>query len=130
MLIAGGTWKGEQYLRPETLIDARRSHSTHFSSIKSVNPATSYDIDLLPGTAASWSLLGMRNEEVTTVGRPVGTMAWAGGANTYYWADAEGSTAGILFAQLIPFADPKVISVLTNIERAIRAAEAGKVKSQ
>jgi methyl acetate hydrolase len=125
MLSAGGTWNGVQYLRPETLVDAQRSHSASFRSIESADHATSHDIDLLPGINTSWSLLGMRNEQATPAGRPVGTMAWAGGANTYYWADTDNdrSSAGVLFTQLIPFADPQVIGVLTDVERAVRAKE-------
>ncbi len=121
MLGAGGVWNGVKLLKPETVTAAQRSHSALFGPLISVSPATSHDIDLLPGTSVSWSLLGMRNEERTPQGRPGGTMAWAGGANCYYWADTDGATAGVLFTQLVPFADPEVIGLFADIEQAVRA---------
>jgi methyl acetate hydrolase len=121
MLGAGGVFNGVKLLEPQTLTEARRSHSAVFGRLASANPATSHDIDLLPGTPVSWSLLGMRNEERTPQGRPAGTVAWAGGANCYYWVDPDGATAGVLFTQLIPFADPGVIGLFADIEQAARS---------
>ncbi|HET6704289.1 serine hydrolase domain-containing protein [Amycolatopsis sp.] len=117
----GDTADGVRLLAPSTLTAARRSQSAVFGRLASANPATSHDIDLLPGTPVSWSLLGMRNEERTPQGRPIGTVAWAGGANCYFWADPDGATAGVLFTQLVPFADPEVIALFAGIERAVRA---------
>jgi CubicO group peptidase (beta-lactamase class C family) len=121
MLGAGGVFNGMKFLEPETMAEAQRSHSAVFGRLASAKPATSHDIDLLPGTPVSWSLLGMRNEERTPQGRPVGTVAWAGGANCYYWVDTDGATAGVLFTQLVPFADPGVIGLFADIEQAVRA---------
>ncbi|WP_027501584.1 serine hydrolase domain-containing protein [Rhodococcus sp. UNC363MFTsu5.1] len=121
MLGAGGVFNGARLLASEVLTAAQQSHSAVFGRAASVDPATSHDIDLLPGTSVSWSLLGMRNEERTPQDRPVGTVAWAGGANCYYWVDADGATAGVLFAQLVPFADPGVIGLFADIEQAVRA---------
>lgn len=121
MLGAGGVLDGARFLEPRTLVEARRSHSAVFGRLASSSPAVAHDIDMLPGTRVSWSLLAMRNEERTPQGRPVGTLAWAGGANCYYWVDPDGATAGVLFTQLIPFADPEVIRLFADIEQAIRA---------
>lgn len=123
MITAGGTLDGTTILTAETLAEAHRSNSGPIGRLVSVNPALSHDIELLPGTPATWSLLGMRNEERTAQGRPVGTLAWAGGANTYYWADTgtDNPTAAVLFTQLVPFADPAVIDLLATVEHAIRA---------
>ncbi|HKS46620.1 MAG TPA: serine hydrolase domain-containing protein [Amycolatopsis sp.] len=121
MLGAGGVFNGVKLLEPETLTAAQQSHSAVFGRLVSANPATSHDIDLLPGTPVSWSLLGIRNEERTPQARPVGTVAWAGGANCYYWVETDGATAGVLFTQLVPFADPGVIGLFADIEQAARA---------
>ncbi len=121
MLGADGVFGCERLLKQQTLAEARRSSSPVFGRVTSVNPAVSRDIDLLPGTPMSWSLLGMRNEQRTPQGRPVGTLAWAGGANCYYWVDPDGATAGVLFAQLSPFADPDMIALFAELERAVRA---------
>ncbi|MEC3974359.1 serine hydrolase domain-containing protein [Amycolatopsis sp. H20-H5] len=121
MLGAGGVFDGSELLGSQALADAQRSHSAVFGRLASANPATSHDIDLLPGTPVSWSLLGMRNEKRTPQDRPVGTVAWAGGANCYYWVDTDGATAGVLFTQLVPFADPSMIGLFADIEQAVRA---------
>jgi CubicO group peptidase (beta-lactamase class C family) len=123
MITAGGTLDGTTILAAETLAAAHRSQSGPIGRMASVNPAVSHDIELLPGTPVTWSLLGMRNEERTAQGRPVGTLAWAGGANTYYWADTgtDNATAAVLFAQLVPFADPAVIDLFGAVEQAVRA---------
>lgn len=120
MLGAGGILNGVRLLDSEMLTAAQQSHSMVFGQAASVNPTTSHDIDLLPGTSVSWSLLGMRNEERTPQDRPVGTVAWPGGANCYYWVDTDGATAGVLFTQLVPFADPDVVRLFADIEQAIR----------
>jgi methyl acetate hydrolase len=123
MIMAGGTLDGTTILAAETLAEALRSHSGPVGRMASVNPAVSHDIELLPGTPVSWSLLGMRNEELTAQGRPVGTLAWAGGANCYYWADTStgSATAAVLFTQLIPFADPDLLDLFAAVEQAIRS---------
>ncbi|MFT4042497.1 MAG: serine hydrolase [Gordonia sp. (in: high G+C Gram-positive bacteria)] len=38
-----------------------------------------------------------------------------------FWADADGATTAVLFTQIVPFADPAVISLFANIESAVRA---------
>jgi CubicO group peptidase (beta-lactamase class C family) len=125
MLAAGGTLDGTRILSAETLAEARRSHSGPVRRMASVQPAISHDIDLLSGTPASWSLLGLRNEEPTPLGRPVGSLAWAGGANCYYWVDDdERGTVAVLFTQLLPFADPAVLDLLAAVEQAVRAQPA------
>ncbi|GLV75508.1 serine hydrolase domain-containing protein [Streptomyces hygroscopicus] len=123
MIAAGGTLDGTTILTRRTLAEARRSHSGPVGRLVSADPAVSHDIELLPGTPVTWSLLGMRNEARTPQGRPVGTLAWAGGANTYYWADgdADGAGAAVLFTQIMPFADPDVLGLLAAVERAVRA---------
>jgi CubicO group peptidase (beta-lactamase class C family) len=121
MIVAGGTLGGTTILTAQTLAEARRSQSGPVERMVSINPAVSHDIDLLPGTPVTWSLLGMRNEEPTAQGRPAGTLAWAGGANSYYWADS--TTAAVLFTQVIPFADPAVIELFAAVEQAVRAAD-------
>ncbi|MEU9478699.1 serine hydrolase domain-containing protein [Streptomyces sp. NPDC048191] len=124
MIAAGGTLDGTRILAADTLAEARRSQSGPVRRMVSVAPAVSHDIELLPGTPVTWSLLGMRNEAPTPQGRPVGTLAWAGGANSYYWVDGgtEGPGAAVLFTQVVPFADPAVLGLVAAVEQAVRAA--------
>jgi len=55
-------------------------------------------------------------------GRGPGSLAWAGLGNTYFWIDPAKGVAGVILMQLIPFADPKALSLLAGFEKALYAA--------
>ena len=52
-------------------------------------------------------------------GRASESLAWAGLANTYFWADPTHKVAGVLMTQLLPFADPQVLALFEAFERAV-----------
>jgi CubicO group peptidase (beta-lactamase class C family) len=90
---------------------------------KASDPATTNDYDPLPGRAKRWSLGAMYSDEAGPHGRSQGSFAWAGLANCYYWVDMQAGVAGVLFAQVLPFADPKVIQAFDAVERAAYGLE-------
>ena len=49
-------------------------------------------------------------------------LAWAGLGNTYFWIDPGQDIAGVILMQLLPFADPKALSVLDDFEKAFCTA--------
>ena len=51
--------------------------------------------------------------------RAAGSLAWAGLYNTYFWIDSASGVAGVILTQVLPFADPKILSVFEAFERAI-----------
>ncbi len=55
-------------------------------------------------------------------GRSAGSLAWAGLGNTYFWIDPAKGVAGVILMQLLPFADPKALSLLEDFEKAVYAA--------
>ena len=69
--------------------------------------------------SAEWALSFQVNAEIGRHGRAAGSLAWAGLANTYYWADPTRRIAGVLMTQLLPFADPQVLSLFESFERAV-----------
>jgi methyl acetate hydrolase len=85
---------------------------------KASDPTTTNDFDPLPGRTKRWSLGAMYSDEAGGDGRSEGSFAWAGLANCYYWVDPKAGVAGLLFAQVLPFADPKVLEVFSAVERA------------
>lgn len=91
---------------------------------KASDPATTNDYDPLPGRAKRWSLGAMYSDQAGPHGRSEGSFAWAGLANCYYWVDMQAGVAGVLFAQVLPFADPKVIQAFDAVERAAYGLEA------
>ena len=75
------------------------------------------DIDLYPGTQTGWGLATMITPDATAEGRSAGSLAWAGLANTYYWADPAAGKAGLLLTQVLPFGDPDVLRLFAALER-------------
>jgi len=71
---------------------------------------------------AGWGLGFAINPKTGPHGRSTGSLAWAGLANTYYWADPEAGVAGVLMTQLLPFADRAVLALFKDFERAVYAA--------
>ena len=57
--------------------------------------------------------------EATPTGRAAGSLAWGGIANTYYWLDPTQGVTGLILTQILPFADPIVLEVFGQFERAI-----------
>jgi methyl acetate hydrolase len=70
-----------------------------------------------------WGLSFLINDEDVPGGRAAGSLAWAGLANTYYWIDPRRDVAGMIATQILPFADPKVLAVLEDFERAVYAQQ-------
>lgn len=80
-------------------------------------PTLSRDIDLYPGMRTGWGLATMITPQASAEGRSAGSLAWAGLANTYYWADPAAGRAGLILAQLLPFGDPGVLELFAALER-------------
>jgi CubicO group peptidase (beta-lactamase class C family) len=55
-------------------------------------------------------------------GRTAGSLARAGLGNTYFWIDPPRGFAGVILMQLLPFADPKALSLFDGFENAVYEA--------
>lgn len=93
----------------------------HIGSIKSALPPMSHDFTPLPGRQKGWTLGFLQNLDDVPGGRRAGSLTWAGIANCYYWADPASGVAGVLFAQVLPFADPRILEVFEAVEQAVYA---------
>lgn len=115
-ILAGGV----PLLKPETcaLMMSNQVGDLDAGGIKSAQPMTSLDFEPLPGLRRRHGLAGMINLDAVPGGRSAGSLAWAGLANCYYWADPKAGIAGVVMAQLFPFADPGVLSVFEAVEKA------------
>jgi CubicO group peptidase (beta-lactamase class C family) len=85
-------------------------------------PAYSNDAEFFPGMTKKFSLGFMISTEAVPGGRGRGSLAWAGLGNTYFWIDPASGVAGVILMQLIPFADPKALALLTGFEQALYTA--------
>jgi CubicO group peptidase (beta-lactamase class C family) len=88
-------------------------------ALKSAAPHLSNDYDAFPGQPTGWSLGFLVNLEPGPAGRAPGSLAWAGLSNCYYWLDRERRAAGVMMAQLLPFADPGALGLFDRFERAV-----------
>lgn len=126
MVLNGGTLDGARILAPETVAELGRNHlgTLQIGRMRTAMPASTFDAEFFPGQPKGWSLAFMLNAEEDPAGggRAAGSMAWAGLGNTYYWIDPVRDRAGVLLTQSLPFADPKVLELLGEFERAVYAA--------
>ncbi len=124
MLLGSGALDGARLLRPETVASMLENHMGEIDvePMVSAAPASSNDVDLFPGTRQKWGLSFLINTEPVPDGRSAGSVAWAGLNNTYYWLDPTKKVAGAIFTQILPFADPAVLSLLQGFERAVYRA--------
>lgn len=91
-------------------------------ALVSSSPHLARDYDPCPGQPTGWSLGFLVNLEPGPAGRSAGSLSWAGLSNCYYWLDLERGVAGVMLAQLLPFADPAALALFDRFERAVYAS--------
>ena len=87
--------------------------------LPAANPALCAGFDPFPGKIKRWGLGFLINPEPGPNGRSAGSLAWAGLANCYYWADPAAGVAGVFLSQLLPFGDPDALEAFGAFERAV-----------
>jgi CubicO group peptidase (beta-lactamase class C family) len=120
-ILAGGAG----VLSPVTLerLSTAQLTGPDLGDIRSVIPQLSNDFRMMRGLAKGWTFGFLQNLDAVAGARSAGSLAWAGLANCYYWVDPAAGVAGVLFAQLLPFADPQVLGVFDAFERAVYARQ-------
>lgn len=123
MLLNGGSLADSRLLKPETVVLMADNHIGDFGVrvLRSQNYSLSNDVELLPGMATRWGLIGLINCADVPGGRSAGSTARAGLRNTYFWLDPRRGVAGVLLTQTLPFADPRVLQLLHDFEQAVYA---------
>ena len=121
MLLHDGRFNGAQILKPESVTELNRNQigDLPVTMMKSYDPRRSNDAELFPGMLKRWTLGYLMTTEQTPTGRAAGSLAWGGIANTYYWLDPATRVAGLILTQIFPFADPIVLDLFGQFERAI-----------
>jgi CubicO group peptidase (beta-lactamase class C family) len=121
MLLHDGVFNGAQVLKPETVAEMARNQlgDLPVTVMKTYDPAASNDAELFPGLPKRWGLGYLITLEETPTGRSAGSVAWGGIANTYYWLDHQKRVTGLILTQILPFADPTVLEVFGQFERAV-----------
>lgn len=118
MLLNGGRFRRERFLKPETLAEMARDQIAPLAVTPMVSaaPAATNDVDFFPGQPCGWSLSHLVNRATTPQGRSKGSLAWAGLANTYCWIDFGRGTAGVFVSQIMPFFDAEAVALFRGFE--------------
>jgi methyl acetate hydrolase len=122
MILHGGTFKGAQVLRPETIATMSNNAIGNLvcNPMKTAIPAFSNDVDFIAGM--KWGLSFLINPAQMPTGRSAGSLAWAGLANSYYWIDPTRKVTGVFATQILPFYDEKAVKAFDNFETAVYQA--------
>ncbi|HTC08273.1 MAG TPA: serine hydrolase domain-containing protein [Acetobacteraceae bacterium] len=115
---------GAGILKPETVAQMGQNHigALNVQPMPTQNTASSCDVDLFPDQDVKWGLTFLINTKDVPGRRSAGSLAWAGLRNTYYWIDPKKRVGGVFMTQVLPFADPTILGVLADFERAVYAA--------
>ena len=128
MLMHGGTFNGNQILRPQWV---KKMSENGIGSLsvpgvwKTADSNSSLDVDLakmFPGQDLKWGMSFLINPQPVSGGRSAGSLTWAGLANTFYWLDPTKRVAGVILTQSLPFWDPGVIGVYKQFEAIVYKA--------
>jgi methyl acetate hydrolase len=122
MILHGGTLKGVQVLRPETVATMSRNAMGDLvcTPMKTSVPSATNDVDFVAGM--KWGLSFMINPSPMATGRSAGSLAWAGLANSYYWIDPIRKVTGVFATQILPFNDAKAVKAFEGFETAVYQA--------
>lgn len=121
MILNQGKANGHQVLKPETvaMMSQNQMGDCRVSVLKTAAPDLSNDAEFFPGLEKTWGLSFMINEEAAPTGRPAGSLAWAGLANSYYWIDPKNGIGGVYATQILPFADEKSLPLFLDFEKRV-----------
>jgi methyl acetate hydrolase len=124
MIMNGGTHKGAQVLRRETVDQMSQNHigQIEIPVLKTAIPPLSNDVALFPGIGKGWGLSFLINTQPVPGGRSAGSLAWAGLANTYFWIDRAKKVCGVFLSQLLPFWDHTAIDLFGKFETEVYKA--------
>ena len=124
MIMNGGTHKGAQVLRRETVDQMSQNQigALEIPVLKTAIPPLSNDVALFPGIGKKWGMSFLINTQPVPGGRSAGSLAWAGLANTYFWIDRTRKVCGVFLSQLLPFYDHTTIDLLGKFETEVYKA--------
>jgi CubicO group peptidase (beta-lactamase class C family) len=119
MLNEGRSDRGEAIIEPATAarMSANAMGTLKVTPLKSASPKQSNDAEFFPGVEKQWGIGFMINNAQVPTGRSIGSLAWAGLANTYYWIDQRKGVGGVWATQILPFADEKALSLCYGFEK-------------
>lgn len=121
MILAGGSLGGERILGAESIAGLMTDQIPGLTvpSLGLMSPMGLRSADFFGGKPTGWTLGFQLNREPTAEGRPAGSLSWAGFGNTFYWIDPKTGLAGVFLTQIVPFFDPRAISLFRAFETEV-----------
>ncbi|KAF8573884.1 beta-lactamase/transpeptidase-like protein [Ramaria rubella] len=113
---------GNQILKPELVKEMFRPqlNEQQRAWLDLPTPANMMQV-IMPGMEKQWGLGFLLFPKGTSVGRGAYSGTWAGLANTHWMVDPKNGVLTIVFAQLIPQEDPRLLAVRDEWEKIIYA---------
>jgi CubicO group peptidase (beta-lactamase class C family) len=93
--------------------------SLSISPFRSLWPQFATDGATLPGGLDKFGLGVALNSASAETQRGLGTMAWAGIFNTFFWIDREKGVGAVLMTQMLPGLDPGARKLLEDFDRGV-----------
>ena len=123
MLLRGGELDGVRVLQAETVAEMSRNQVAPLraGAMGSAMPELAGPYDTFPDQHTGWGLGFLINPERGPNGRSVGSLAWAGIFNSYYWLDPVAGLGGVFMSQVAPFGDPGALAAFGALEAAAYA---------
>lgn len=120
MLLNRGMGRRERLLEPETVELMTRNHIGDLTVVAQIgsDPALSSPFPINPGVDHFGLGFQIAVPDVDGLRSP-GSFSWSGLHNTHFWADPDRGLAGILFVQLLPFYDERVMDLFEDFERLV-----------
>jgi methyl acetate hydrolase len=118
--VEGQTGGKDQILSPKTvaLMSENQIGAIPIEPLKSTDTTVTMDLDVGPGNKYSYGFLV---NSLPELGRPAGTLRWAGVENSFYWIDPKRSICAVIMMQFFPFLDPQGAGMLTDFAKAVYA---------
>jgi CubicO group peptidase (beta-lactamase class C family) len=120
-LLNDGVLDGVRILRPETVVQMRTNQigDLDVHEMRSAAPAWSNSFDQFRGQHHKWGFSFDINEQPGPHGRAAGSISWSGLLNCHWWVDPAKNVTGVLFTQVRPFYDDRIVGLYGEFESGL-----------
>jgi methyl acetate hydrolase len=121
MILNDGALDGVRVLKADTVEAMSRNQigAIGVAALESALPQRSEDFSFVADGRDKWGLGFLITVDAVAGKRSAGSLSWGGIYNTYFWIDRTSGVAGVIMAQLLPFADRKALALYDTFERGV-----------
>ena len=121
MLLNGGELDGARVMKAETIDWMFENHigDLDVTTMLSDNRMSTPVFEAAYGAPSKHGFGFVTNTDDIDGLRRAGSQTWAGVMNTHMWVDPSADVAGVVMTQILPFGDPRMMSVYEAFEREV-----------